>query len=176
MKKSSVFFISLFLSVFFLSCNSKPIPSLLGAWEANLTLKSELSGGDSSDSASSAGFLYTKQRVQIAFGEGGVYTKKVEQHVERVEFPQPTGEEDAAKAYFSQFFDKNLVFDGEFSQSKNEITFKIVTVQGDGENPLSYAEFFTKDPSIGDGELTSSYKFTEEGTLVIDGVSFKKAE
>ena len=173
MKKSVVFFLAVFLSVFFISCDSKPLPSLLGTWEANLTLKSELKGADSS---APVAFLYTKQHVLLSFAEGGVYTKKVEQLVDRVELSQPTDDVAAAKEYFSQFFNKNLVFDGEFSQMKGELSFKVVTVQSGTENPLPYLEFFVKDPSIGDEETLSSYELKEDGTLVIDGASFKKAE
>lgn len=174
MKKSFLFIVSILLSFCFLSCNSKTSVNIIGKWEAKVTLKSEL--GDGKSEVPTA-YLYTNQEINLAFAEGGIYTKKVVQAVDRVEFSNPSSEEDvaAAKEYLSQFYNKNLTFDGTYQQDANGITFTVENVSGDlGEN-LSYDDYFSKDPAIGDDEIVSSYE-VKDGSLVIDGMKFKKID
>ena len=87
MKKSLVLFVSILLSVLFLSCESKSKPNLLGKWEAKLTLKSELASKADGSQAPLA-YLYTKQNITLAFAEGGTYTRKILQIVDKVDLIQ----------------------------------------------------------------------------------------
>lgn len=173
MKKFLSFIISILFVFLFISCESKSMPSLLGKWEATITLKSEMasSGEDSSTKA----YLYTKQNIVFSFSEGGIFTKKILQNVDHVEFVDHAQDTQAAKEYFSKYCDKNLTFDGEFTQKKNAILFMSETVQdGDGE-PVPFYEYFAKDPSIGDAEYSLFYEM-KDGFLFIDGVKYKKSD
>lgn len=169
--KSLLLFLSFLTSLLFLSCDSKSIPSLLGTWEAEITLKSELGGKDAPEGLEA--FLFTKQKITLSFAEGGVYTKHVVQQVDRFESNQKIESTEEEKAYFSQFFDKDLTFDGEYSQKKSFIVFTVERVQSAGEESLSYMDYFVKDPSIGEDEITSNYEM-KDGFLVLDEVKFKK--
>ena len=172
MKKSLSFITVLFISFFFLSCESKSIPALLGTWETEITLKSEL--GDKNSPEGLEAFLFTKQKITLSFAEGGVYTKHVVQKVDRFESNQKVYDADEEKAYFSQFFDKDLTFDGEYTQRKDFIVFTVESVRSGDEEPLPYMDYFVKDPSIGDDEIVSTYE-VKDGLLVIDGVEFKES-
>lgn len=170
--KSLIAFFSVVLSIFFLSCESKSVPNLLGKWETEVTLKSELAGNEDSDSPQA--FLFTKQKISLSFAEGGVYSKKVVQRVDRVEFARDGENAGDAKEYFAQYFDKDLTFDGEYDQMKAFIVFKVQTVQNGDAAPEPYIDYFVKDPSIGDDEVSSAYE-VKDGELLIDGVSYKKS-
>ena len=161
------------LSVLLFSCDSKPLPSLWGTWEAQLTLKTELSDGNPD---SLPIFLYTKQHITLAFAEDGVYTRKIVQTVDRVESMGTVDEAQDAKEYFSQFFNKNLAFDGEYQQEKNTVYFMVNTVQENDGEILPYEQFFMNDPSIGDGELSVMYELKDDGILLLDGVTYKKVD
>lgn len=172
MRKSAFFFIPFFLSALFFSCDSKGRPNILGTWEANITLRTEL-GDDKSDSP--VAFVYTKQNIILIFAEGGVYTKKVGQVVDRVELADASEDAHAAKEYFSQFFNKSLTFDGEYQQERSSVYFVVNTVRGDDDEGLSYAQYFVKDPSIGEEEYYAVYELKEDGELLMDGVAYKRA-
>lgn len=172
MKKSLVLFLSVLLSVLFLSCESKSKPNLLGKWEAKLTLKSELAS-KADGSAAPQAYLYTKQNITLIFAEGGTYTRKILQVVDRVELLNSSDDPEAAKEYLSQYYNKDLTFDGEYTQESSAITFNVDTVQGGNDQPLPYDEFFVKDPSIGDNSYSSGYEF-KDGELFVDGIKFKK--
>lgn len=174
MKKSLVLFVSIFLSVLFLSCESKSKPNLLGKWEAKLTLKSELASKADGSQAPQA-YLYTKQNITLAFAEGGTYTRKILQIVDKVELLNSAEDPEAAKEYLAQFYNKDLTFDGEYTQESSAITFNVDTVQGGDGEPLPYEEYFVKDPSIGDNSYSSGYEF-KDGVLFVDGIKFKKVE
>jgi hypothetical protein len=173
MKKVSVFFLVSFLSVLILSCNSKSLPSLIGKWESTVTLKSDLAGGNSD--APVLAYLYTKQKTTLAFSEGGVFTKSVEQVVDHVDLTDSKENADEAKQYFSQYFNKNLVFDGEYFQKNQFINFLTLYVGENRGEQLPYIDFFAKDPSIGSDEYSLSYKVKNE-ELVIDGVTYKRID
>ena len=81
-----------------------------------------------------------------------------------------------AKEYFSQFFNKNLAFDGEYQQEKNTVYFMVNTVQENDGDILPYEQFFMNDPSIGDGELSVMYELKDDRTLLLDGVTYKKVD
>ncbi len=173
MKKSFVLFVSVVLTFLFVSCRSKSKADILGKWETNLTLKSELSGNEGD--GSSVGFLYSKQKITLAFSEGGVYTKSVIQTVEKAEFPGHEDEEAFAKEYFSQFFNKDLTFDGEYQQKDNSLFMTVDFVQEKDGERLSYSEFFKKDPSIGDEEYSCVYQ-VKDGFLFVDGIKYSKID
>ena len=174
MKKSIILIIPVLISLFFSSCKSKEIPVLLGNWKADVTLKSELAGNESA-SDSPVAYLYTKQKIDLAFSEGGCYTKKVAQNVEKIEFVKDGGNETEAMEYFSQFFNKNLVFDGEYQQLNGNLCFTVDRVQQNDGASLPYSEAFEKDPSIGDDQIDEPYE-VKDGELFIGGVKYKKAD
>ena len=173
MKKVSFLVALVLLTVSFFSCKEKSVPSLIGEWKAHLTLKTELSSG-TAENPTDAGFLYTKQNLTLAFSEGGIFTRKVVQSVDSVEIPG-NEDENAAKDYFGQFFNKNLSFDGEYEQSADVLSLSVESVRSGDDEPLPYLEFFAKDPSIGDDELSLPYEF-KDGFLFVDGVKYTKSE
>lgn len=174
MKKSFVLLVSVILSVLFLSCESKSKPGILGKWEAKLTLRSELASKADGSQAPQA-YLYTKQTINLIFAEGGTYTRKILQTVDKVELLNSSEDPEAAKEYFSQYYNKDLTFDGDYIQEASAITFNVDTVQGGNDEPLSYEDFFVKDPSIGDDSYSSEYEL-KDGFLFVDGIKFKKVE
>ncbi|WP_294430332.1 hypothetical protein [uncultured Treponema sp.] len=169
--KYLIAFFSVLLSFVFISCESKSLPSLLGSWEAEITLKSELGSKDTGENVDA--FLFTKQKITLSFSEGGVFTKHIVQKVDRLESNVEFDDVENPEAYFAQFFNKDLTFDGEYSQKKSYLFFTIETVREGEDEALSYMDYFVKDPSIGDDESSSSYE-VKDGVLVIDGVNFKK--
>ena len=47
--------------------------------------------------------------------------------------------------------------------------------RGDDDEGLSYAQYFVKDPSIGEEEYYAVYELKEDGELLMDGVAYKRA-
>lgn len=171
MKKVS--FLVIFIAILFSSCKSKTIPDIFGNWNSELTLKSELAAPDATESV--VAYLYTKQNINITFSDDKTFTKTVKQIVEKVDFVNPKDNSPDAKDFYSKYFNKNLVFEGDYIQTGNNIVFTVLFVRNEGEEPLPYSTFFSKDPSIGEEEFASYYEVLD-GKLVIDGVSYKKSE
>lgn len=165
------------VSAFFLcaliSCSREPLPPLAGIWECDLTLKSEL-GGEEGDSGQTLGYLYTRQRSEYTFNEDGTYTRKVVQAVDRVEFSDAESQDAAAKDYFSQYFDKTLVFAGEYRQQRTALFLTVDTVQSGAGEPLPYDEFHALDESVGADRLYVPYERAGDG-LVLGGVAYRAA-
>lgn len=174
MKNFFVVFSSFVLAVSLISCCPKSKQTVLGTWEANIVLKSDLAEPSPTGDSIKA-FLYTKQDIVLSFAEGGVYTKKVLQEVDRVEFINSSEDVQAVKEYFSKFCNKNLVFNGEYDQKKSIIVFEVRNVQSGDDEPLDYNEFFEKDPSIGDDYYCENYDLKDDA-LYLNGVKFKKLE
>ena len=134
-------------------------------------LRSELAeAGGGGDSVKA--FLYTKQHILLSFLADGSYTKKILQEVDRVEFVNPSEDAEAAKDYYSLYCNKNLLFAGGFYQEDKSIFFEVESVQSGNDEPVTYDEFFARDPSIGDDDYSEGYE-VKDGFLFLNGVKFK---
>ena len=94
------------------SCQSKRTP-VVGVWEANVTMQSEL---DSTTKIVPAATLLTKQHIIWTFLDDETFTWFVEQRVIGVSFTEPFENESESKEAFIKQFTKTLSFSGSYHQ------------------------------------------------------------
>ena len=146
------------------SCQSKRTP-VVGVWEANVTMQSEL---DSTTKIVPAATLLTKQHIIWTFLDDETFTWFVEQRVIGVSFTEPFENESESKEAFIKQFTKTLSFSGSYHQFRQ--TLYVAVEKAQEKTDAGYVDF---EPPSNLEERNLLYEILED-TLVLDNITYRR--
>lgn len=159
---------SLFLCLF--SCSVNQNKELIGTWEHNRLLKTELT-----DNTNVIGYMYTNQNHSYTLSEDGSYTKKIVQNFKELEWLQINSEITNISEKLQEelkVLNQEYVILGSYMSNKNQILFSpkyLLTADGEQVDIETIKDFLPqlaeseqKFYTISDSKLIFTNAFEEE--------------
>lgn len=164
MKKSILLFLCAVASFVCASCQSKRTP-VVGTWEANVTMQSEL---ESTVDIIPAATLFTEQHILWTFLDDETFTWFVEQRVNNVSFAEPIADEPKAKEAFVKQFTKTLSFSGSYHQFQQ--TLYVAVEKAQEKTDTGFVDF---EPPSDLEQRNLPYEILGD-TLVMDNITYQR--
>ena len=171
MKKIFTIITTISLLLLASSCKKGEPVDILGKWQSNISMVSEL--GKSDNPADTIANVHIKQENTFTFLESGKFIRTVSQKVESVESFSPDYPPEALMEQFGKNETK-LEIHGNYEASTAGLkvdNYEVVI----GDQTMSYDDYYELDKSQGPAESTVSLR-KEEDLLYIGDVKFKKIQ
>ena len=146
------------------SCQSGRTP-VIGAWEANVSMQSEL---DSTVETIPAATLLTEQHIVWTFLDDKTFTWFVEQRVTDISFAESFENENESKEAFVNQFTKTLSFSGSYHQFPRALYVAVEKAQE--KIDANYVDF---EPPSDFEQRDLPYEIAGD-TLVLDGITYNR--
>lgn len=162
--KKTILLLCAAVSFVCISCKSKFLP-VVGVWEANVTMQSEL---DSTTKIVPAATLLTKQHIIWTFLDDETFTWFVEQRVISISFTEPFANESESKEAFIKQFTKTLSFSGSYHQFQQ--TLYVAVEKAQEKTDAGYVDF---EPPSDLEQRNLPYEIMED-TLILDNITYRR--